>query len=239
MHGAICYDVQTLEMLCEWVDLSPEGDGSQRRYFNSAVDIHTFLNHRPPQVQVVVDASLTPTAHTILAKVYESLGHQSSVFSRPPNIEITNRRTLLTFIAEAETGLSAIAYLATWPFRDGEAIQTTLIQLITQGLEQPNRSWAQDESHRQLHTVIETLRQQDLGHLSQLFVNQPFFTAPLQLKLTNAAGHSLELYHNPRFGIRHLPPSDSIFPVQPAYLPSPQVEDYLAFLSPAGDERAL
>jgi uncharacterized protein YjbI with pentapeptide repeats len=235
MQGATCYDIQTLEMLCEWVDLSPLGDGSQRRYFNNAVDIHTFLNQRPPQVQLVVDVPLNPTAHVTLAKIYEQLGQQVSLFSRPPNIEVTNRRTILTFIAEGETGLSAIAYLATWPFRDGEPIQNTLITLITEGLERPDRSCAQDESHRHLHTVITTLRQQELKDLKPLLADQPFFEAPLQVKLINTAGHSLELFHNPRFGIRNLPPSDSIFPLQPAYLPAPQVEDYLAFLSPAGD----
>lgn len=234
LHGAVAYDIETTDLVCEWLDLSPQGDQSQPRYFNTGDDIHTFLNHRPPQVKVVTDMTLTAGAHAALAMIFEQLGKVSSVFSQPPNIELTHRRTTLTFMAEHEMNLPAIAYLATWPFQDGKTIQQTLISLMTQGLEQPEPSFAQTESHRELQTVVELLHKCDLATLRKTADAHPFFAAPLQVTLTNTHGRSLELYQNPRFGIRYLPPADGIFPIEAGFWPAPSLADYWAFLSATG-----
>jgi len=231
MHGAICYDVRTTETVCEWVDISPGGDHSQIRQFRHPSDIHTFLNHRPPQVRVMVDTALTPAAHAVLAKTYEHLSQLQPEFNRPPDIALTHRRTVLTFVAEDETELPAIAYLATWPFQDGEAIHKTLCNLIQQGLEVPDRSANQDAAHRRLYETIQLMAKQDLEPLRQILTHHPFFSTPMQAKLSNATGHTLELYHNPRFGIRTVSTTDGIFPMQPSYLPAPNVREYVAFLS--------
>ena len=231
MHGASCYDLQTTDLVCEWLDLGPRGDHSQLRYFKSAAEIRTFLNHRPPQVQLVVDIAMTHTAHRFLANTYEYIGQAVVAFDRPPEIETSHRRTILTFGARTETMLLAIAYLATWPFRDSEAITATLSDLLTQGLERPQRLPTHDQAHEHLYNVMQSLERQDLQSIRQDLSELPFFAAPLQAKLSNAGGQAIELYHNPRFGIRNLPPDDEMFPIKPGYVPTLQLDELLTFFS--------
>jgi uncharacterized protein YjbI with pentapeptide repeats len=232
-YSAVAYDIQTTDIICEWLDLSPQGDQSQKRYFNTGVDVHTFLNHRPPQVRVMIDAVMSLKAHAALAAIYAHLGELGAVLTGPPDIELTHRRTVLKFVAQDEVSLSAIAYLATWPFQDGKAIQRALLALVSQGQTHPPGSFVQTETYRELHTVVDALHKRDLASLRQLADEHPFFSTPLQVKLLNAYGRTLEIYYNPRFGIRNLPPTDGIFPVESGFSPSPSLEDYLAFLSPA------
>ncbi|MEL7314906.1 MAG: pentapeptide repeat-containing protein [Cyanobacteria bacterium J06559_3] len=231
MHGASCYNLQTKDTVCEWLDLSLGGDRSQLRHFKSAAALHTFLNHRPPQVKLVVDMALNHAAHRLLATAYEQIGQAVAVFSRPPAIEISHRRTILTFVAQAETMLLAIAYLATWPFQDGQAVGTTLSDLIAEGLEKPNRPTAQDDAHECLYAAMQSLENSEIPALRQQLDTCPFFATPLQAKLSNAGGQMLELYHNPRFGIRNLPAVDDMFPVKPDDAVVAELDELLAFFS--------
>ncbi|MEM9003521.1 MAG: pentapeptide repeat-containing protein [Cyanobacteria bacterium P01_F01_bin.86] len=234
MHGANCYDLQTKDTVCEWIDLSPGGDHSQLQQFESAAAIYTFLNHRPSQVQLIVDAALNHTAHRFLAKIYEYIGNQVVAFSRPPEIEIRHRRTILTYFAQMDTMLLAIAYLATWPFQDGQALGGTLSDLINQGLERPHRFPAQDEAHEYLYDAMQRLASSNIQALRQELDDHPFFVAPLQVQLANTSGQRLQLYHNPRFGIRNLSPDDGIFPIKPDDIAMPQLDELLAFFSVVG-----
>jgi uncharacterized protein YjbI with pentapeptide repeats len=229
MQGAIVYDIQTAEVVCEWIDLSPYGDQSQRRHFNTAQDVHTFLNQRPAQVMVTVDGVMTLAAHAALASAFAQLAEVSPVLSRPPNIELTNRHTQLACITDDEIGLAAIAYLVTLPFLDGPAIQETLNTLHQEGVSKSPRSFAVDEADRELHRVKSMLQQQDLSSLQALVADHDFFTRPLQIKLINARGSSLELYANPQFGIRRTSGSYGITPTDIGKLYQPSLENYLAF----------
>ncbi|MEM0978723.1 MAG: pentapeptide repeat-containing protein [Cyanobacteria bacterium P01_H01_bin.58] len=233
MFKAICYDVQTKDTVCEWVDLSPHGDQSQTRRFPNAGAVQAYLNRRPPQVQLIIDIGLTPAAHASLAHIYDQIGQAVPTFNRPPNVEITHRRTILTFMTQAEAELSAIACLAAWPFADGLTIRTILSDLIAQGLERPHRSIMQDASHERLYAAITALDSQNLQPLKQTLEGHSFFAAPIQVKLCNISGQILELYHNARFGVRNLPSAeDGIFTVQPSQAISPDIEQYLTFLCP-------
>lgn len=233
MFKAICYDVQTKDTVCEWIDLSLNGDQSQTRRFPNVETMQTYLNRRPPQVQLVIDMGLTPAAHALLATTYEQISQAVPAFNRPPNVEITHRRTILTFMTQAEAELSAIACLAAWPFADGNEIRTILADLIAQGLERPHRSIMQDASHERLYAAITALDSQNLRPLKQELERYSFFAAPIQIKLCNVSGQILELYHNARFGVRNLPAAeDGIFTVRPSQAISPDIERYLAFLSP-------
>ena len=229
MHGAIAYDVQTKDIICEWIDLSPLGDPSQRRYFNTGEDVHTFLNQRPAQVNLMVDGVMTLAAHAALANILAELAQISPVLSQPPNIDLTNRHTHFSFMAEDEVGLSAIAYLATWAFQDSVAVQTILSHLINTGLTQPQRSFALEEAHREVQRAIELLKRHNLTSMQAQSREHPFFTRPLQVKLVNARGRTLELYANSRFGIRNLPAADEGAPTDIAPESPPSLEDYLAF----------
>jgi uncharacterized protein YjbI with pentapeptide repeats len=232
MYAAIAYDVQTSEIICEWIDLSPQGDQSQRRYFNTGSDVHTFLNQRPPQVNIVVDTVMTLEAHAALATIYAQLGKMSAVFTRPPDVELTNRRTILKFVADSAIGLSAIAYLTTWPFQHGQTIRQVLATFMSQSQKSPERSFVYTESHRELQTVIEALQQRNLADLQKIIDDHTFFSAPIQVKLLNAHGRTLELFHHPRFGIRNLPATNGLLPAESGIPPVPDLDDYLAFLSP-------
>ncbi|MBF2035190.1 MAG: pentapeptide repeat-containing protein [Leptolyngbyaceae cyanobacterium T60_A2020_046] len=230
LHGAICYDVRTAETSCDWVDLSPSGDGSQSRIFSAAAEIEAFFNHRPPQVQVVADVALTPGANAALADAYAAIAEALSWFVRPPNVEITHRRTTLTFISQTETALMAIAYLATWPFKDGKAVRGILTDLLSHNSDSNHLH----SHHRETLTLLEeSLTLSDDALLKALrvqFDTQAFFAAPVQVKLINTTGQGLELYHNPRFGIRNIPPAEGIFPVQPRHDPPPKLAECLAFI---------
>ncbi|MDB9529008.1 pentapeptide repeat-containing protein [Oscillatoria sp. CS-180] len=234
MYGIIAYDVQTIDIVCDWIDLSPLADQTQHRYFNAGIDVHTFLNQRPPQVKIVVDTALTWEANTALAAFYERIAKGCAVFSCPPEIQLTNRRTELTFIAEDEMRLSAIAYLAVLPFQDGKAIHTTLLTLMSQGREQASQSFAWDEAHRELHRAIESLQRNGWDGEQLLLPDLPFFAASTYVKLGNASGRSLDLYRNPQFGTRNLQTTDGIFSLEASFVATPSWEDYWAFLSPIG-----
>ncbi|MEM9505497.1 MAG: pentapeptide repeat-containing protein, partial [Cyanobacteria bacterium P01_E01_bin.43] len=233
MHGAIAYDIQTTEIICEWVDLSPLGDQSQRRYFNTEADLHTFLNQRPPQVTVIVDQVMTLAAQAAIATIFERLGQVSDVLSRPPNVELTHRHTQFTFVVEDILTLTAIAYLVTWPFQDGQALQKTLQPLMEPDAAPTPQSVMQAEATREIQRVTTALQKPDLMSLRELIGSQPFFTTPLQVKLANAYGRTLTLYHNPQFGVRRLPvTNNSRLPVPIEFVQSPILADYLAFLTP-------
>ncbi len=234
MQGAIAYDIQTTEIICEWIDLSRLGDQSQRRYFNTGQDVHTFLNQRPAQVTVTIDGVMTLEAHAALATCFAQVATASPVLSRPPNIEVTNRHTQLSFMTEDEIGLSAITYLATLPFQDGPAVQAILDTLSHRGLAQSYRPFALDEADRELHRVKNMLQHQDLSSWQQLATTHPFFTCPLQVKLVNARGRPLELYANPQFGMRKLPGNHETTSTETdlGKLYQPSLESYVAFFRP-------
>lgn len=232
MQGTIAYDVLTTEIVCEWIDLSPLGDQSQRRYFNTGRDVHTFLNQRPAQVNVIVDGVMTLAAHASYAACLARVMDVSPVLSRPPNIELTNRHTQFSFITDDEIGLSAIAYLATLPFQDGPAVQKVLATLTEEGLSQSYRPFVLDEVDRELQRVTSMLQRQDLASIEQLTTAQPFFNRPVQVRLVNARGLPLELYANPEFGVRQASLSDRGLPANVGRAYQPSIESYLAFFRP-------
>lgn len=232
LSGATCYDLVTTETICEWVDLSPNGDQSQRQVFHHATDIQAFFNRRPPQVQVVIDVAMTQGAHASLTQTYHRLAEHLTWFVRPPDVEISHRRTVLTFKADRETTLMAIAFLATWPFKDCKAVRTALLGFVTAEKTAPAPAAVPTQTILScLEAAIATVDGLDLRQQRQELEQSSFFNAPIQVKLTNTAGQSLELYHNPRFGVRNFPPAQGMFPVQPRQDPFPHLEDYQSFVA--------
>jgi uncharacterized protein YjbI with pentapeptide repeats len=231
LYGALCYDITTTETSCDWVDLSRNGDRTKVQEFKDANAIHTFFNRRPPRVQVIVDVALTQGAHASLARTYHHLSEILTWFVRPPDIEISHRRTVLTFVAETEMALMAIAYLASWPFKDNKAVRTALFEFMEADL--PGPDGMQDLSRdivTQFKTTLAALNGSDIEEQRQL-EQSSFFTAPIQVRLSNTAGQGLELYHNPRFGVRNFPLAQGVFPVQPRQAPFPRLEDYRTFVA--------
>ena len=232
LYGALCYDLTTTETSCDWVDLSRNGDRTRIQEFKDANAIHTFFNRRPPRVQVIVDVALTQGAHASLAHTYHRLSEILTWFVRPPDIEISHRRTVLTFVAETETALMAIAYLASWPFKDNKAVRTSLFEFMEAEL--PIPEGMKDLSQgiaTQFKDTLAALNGSDIGERRQQLEQSSFFSAPIQVRLSNTAGQGLELYHNPHIGVRHYPKAHGVKPLQPRPDPFPRLEDYRAFVA--------
>ncbi|NJN21172.1 MAG: pentapeptide repeat-containing protein [Leptolyngbya sp. RL_3_1] len=240
LYGALCYDLTTKETSCDWVDLSRNGDRSKIHEFEDANAIHTFFNRRPPRVQIIVDVALTQGAHATLSRSYHRLSEILTWFVRPPDIEISHRRTVLTFTADTEMALMAIAYLASWPFKDNKAVRTALFEFA-----ESERVTAEDNAGlspglnqglsqgivTQFKAALTALKASDIEDYRQQLEQSSFFTAPIQVRLSNTAGQGLELYHNPRFGVRNFPLAQGVFPVQPRQDPFPNLEDYRTFVA--------
>ncbi|WP_008308335.1 pentapeptide repeat-containing protein [Leptolyngbya sp. PCC 6406] len=231
LAGAVCYDLVTAETTCDWVDLSVNGDGSKVQRFTDAGAIHAFFNRRPPQVQVVVDVALTQGAHASLAQAYHQLAAVLDWFVMPPDIEISHRRTVLTFKADTETTLMAIAFLSTWPFKDRKAVRTALLGFVTAEKTAAVPNLPNQAILECLEATVSEVDTLELCPLREDLDQSSFFAAPLQVKLTNTTGQALELYHNPRFGVRNFPLAQGLFPVQPRQDPFPHLEDYQSFVA--------
>ncbi|MGD1862407.1 MAG: pentapeptide repeat-containing protein [Leptolyngbyaceae cyanobacterium] len=231
MHSAIAYDVRTAEIVCKWLDLSPLGDQSQRRYFNMGEDIHSFLNQRPAQVNIMVDGVLTMATLADFSNLLVELAKVSPVLAYPPNITLTNRHTQLTFIADSDVNLLAIAGLATWAFQDSETIHQSLAALAQAALKLAPPSFALEETNRELQQVLHQLQKSELAALKPASDTQPFFTQPLQIKLVNARGQVLELYTSDRFGTRTSSLNEEKMPIKFSQVSQPSLANYLAFLS--------
>ena len=83
----------------------------------------------------------------------------------------------------------------------------------------------------QFKDTLAALNGSDIGERRQQLEQSSFFSAPIQVRLSNTAGQGLELYHNPRFGVRNFPLAQGVFPVQPRQDPFPRLEDYRAFVA--------
>lgn len=238
LHSTIRQDLKTTETLCQWVDLSPQGDRSEIRQMKDAEDIHHFFNRHPPKVQVLLDAPLTAAAHVVLATAYDYLGHTTALIQRSPNIHVAPRRTTLTFWVNGASELPVIAYLATWPFRDHPAVRNTL-EILSTALGRTSEGESFQKIHQPLNRTIQQLASPhqhprvEVQQLRARISDLPFFAAPLQVKLANEIGQTLELYQSSHFGIRYLLTEHNPAPTDSGPGNSPPPDAYRAFLSSA------
>lgn len=231
VYGATCYDAQTADTRCQWVDLSPQGDQSQRHALSDAIAVHAFFNRRPPQVRVLVDTTLTQAAHRLLATTYDQLGQRLASFTESPSLERVNRRTTLTFTAAANDRLLALTYLVIWPFQDGDALRSRLADWSPAALSPATEAGEQGAGPQFLRSAIAIATHSDLQDWRRSLDPCPFFMAPIQVKLVNNHGQTLELYQGPRFGTSDGSMDQELFPRQPEPQSSPPWEDYQAFLA--------
>lgn len=115
----------------------------------------------------------------------------------PPNIELSQRRTKLTFTMDSDQSLFAIAFAAILPFADAKVTQENLIHVV-QMIQSP-------EILNRLNQAIESVKE---IHNSPTFTRtvqrEKFFQAHTQTLLTNSGNRTLDVYHNPNFGKRLL-----------------------------------
>ncbi|MBO3457442.1 pentapeptide repeat-containing protein [Aetokthonos hydrillicola Thurmond2011] len=206
LYGTSRFGLKTEGTIYEWVDLSPMGDHSIIKYFNS-VEYQDFFNETPPTIQIIVDRPLDYEANFILASAYYQIAQQYQELKQPPTIDIGRRRTVFTFQVDSDESLFPTAYVAVVPFKDAAATQkniSTLVQMIISqdiaklGLKAPKSV-----------KLLTTLFEQAMDHASVVNYKKQkleiapkfnFFQVPTQTILTNSSAQNLIVYSHPNFG---------------------------------------
>jgi uncharacterized protein YjbI with pentapeptide repeats len=213
LHAVSRFGLKTEGILCEWVDLSPSGDRSLVCQLNEA-EAKQFFHQTLPTVRIIVDAPLDQNSNFILAAAYHKLAQKYPVMKRPPSLEISERRTILTLKIDSDEQLFSTGYVAIFPFFDAREIQenfkTLFREVLSQfeGNERENNlgKKAQGELEKAAN-AIEKLKQEDI--FPKTMKKDKFFQAPTQIFLTSSSDRQLHLHHHPGFGKRLVNVSNS------------------------------
>ena len=104
------------------MDLSSSGDRSVIQNFTPE-KAKEFFNLTPPSLQIIIDLPLNHQANFVLAGTYYKIAQEYPDLIQPPNIEISARRTILSFCIENELTLFSTAFMAILPFQDATITQ--------------------------------------------------------------------------------------------------------------------
>ncbi len=221
LYGVSRFGLKTDNMICDWVDLSELGDRTLVRRFNVA-ECREFFNETPPTIYLMVDASLDAYANYILASIYHQISQHYPVMAKPPVIEITQRRTTLTFRLTADHQLFPTACLAILPFQDAKLPQAYLQEELNKiGEDGPISLTAQQVQEWQVGMTSFQLANK-LGADTKLpdYVQKlPFFQAPIELILTNSRDKVIQLYQHPNFGKRLVNAAGQVTVPKPITIP--------------------
>lgn len=207
LHGVLRFGVKTDGLLCEWVDLSPNGDQSNICRLTSE-KIKDFFQEAPPTIRMKVDAPLDIAAHQGLAMAYYQLSQRFAIALAPPNIRIGRRRTTFTFELSHDEHLFLASYLVSLPFQNSVHLRSNLIALLE--MLQPAELSKQSTSLMAEGWLTQTLAQvamntseiKELAAFQNLLEKMKFFHAPIQITLTTSKNQPLTLYSHPEFGKR-------------------------------------
>lgn len=200
------FGLQTDDLICEWVDLSPGGDRTQVRQFQGN-QAQQFFRSAQPRVQLSIDATLSHYEHFVLASFYHQVARKFPLLAQPPSLALGQHRTQLNFVLGCESELMAIAYLVVHPFQEVQAVQHNLLKLLEtlQSLG-PQLATAEQQAVNQTRDLLRPL----VGQLNPVKMpsgkaapgEQGFFEAPLQVTIQNSAGEMLTIHQHPQFGKR-------------------------------------
>jgi uncharacterized protein YjbI with pentapeptide repeats len=206
LYAVSRFGLKTDGIICEWIDLSPDGDKS-KIFHLSTENSKKFFSNTLPTVRIVVDAPLDLKANLALASTYHQIAQLYPGIERAPSLEVGVRRTVLTFHIESNAELFTVAYLAIFPFSDAAATHRNIIALVnllrSQQLE--TLGIEQREEIEQCLTALEQAIAQ-IEAVNPLTVNSnplesvDFFQAPTNTVITNSSDRSLSLYYHPAFG---------------------------------------
>lgn len=208
LYSTSRFGLKTEGLICQWIDLSPTGDRSIIQKFDTE-DPQDFFNETPPTIQIIIDTALEAEANFALAGAYFHIAQEYPLFKQPPSMEISCRRTVLTFRVDSDLSLFPMACMAILPFKDGVNTQKNIDSLLAM-IEKENISpLGGKTSHRvkQLTTAIaQAISQaQTIKKIKKnlhLAAKIKFFQAPTQIILTNSSAQTLIVYDNPNFGKR-------------------------------------
>lgn len=198
------FGLQTKELVCEWVDLSPGGDRAQVHRFNTPQQAQQFFRPARPRVQLTIDAGLEHYDHFVLASFYHQVARKFPLFKHPPSIEIDQRRTTFSFVLEKETDLLALAYLVVHPFKEVKSAHYNIQKLLEtlQALETKLTVAEQKAVERTSHQLKPLIDQLKPVKMPSNHPSQSFFDSPMQVMLQNSSGEMVTLHQHPQFGKR-------------------------------------
>ena len=192
------------DITCQWVDISPVGDGTQIQKFKSSSEARKFLNHTPGLVRIVVDAILDHSSNSALATAYSEIAQHYPALSSPPNIEVGYRRTTLTFRFDSDEHLLPAAFLVILPFKDAVPTQKNIMavskNIESQDLEKKRRV----QLAKALNTAMDNLNELKKNLQSALndYRQTKFFHSPTQTILISSGQEILTVQSHPNFGQR-------------------------------------
>lgn len=227
------YGIKTEGLICDWVDLSPNGD--QSKIYRLGEDPNKpFFRETAPSVRITVDAMLNHDAHHALALSYRQIAQHYQIPFPPPNIQVGRRRTSLSFDLESDYELFLLSYIAVLPFKDAPNIQKVAIALIkltqspevTSNLENSNQIQPLNASVNQVlaRSAELTLSENSLNTLGKI----QFFQAPTKTTLVNSSNRTLTIYSHPLFGKRV---ADQVDPINAPIFSQPEHSPELPSLS--------
>jgi uncharacterized protein YjbI with pentapeptide repeats len=207
LYAVSRFGLKTEGMTCEWVDLSPEGDKSEIFRLSSEEDSKKFFNGTLPTVRIIVDAPLDLDGNLALASAYHQLAALYPAISKAPSLDVSSRRTVITFYMGSNAELFTIAYWAILPFNDATATQHNIIALLNALRSQDLKTLEIEESER-IRQLIRALSQsikqiKSIDSLKKTVDSTEqvnFFNARTQTILTNSSDQALNVYYHPGFG---------------------------------------
>ncbi|MBP0001791.1 MAG: pentapeptide repeat-containing protein [Cyanobacteria bacterium SID2] len=229
LHGVSRFGLKSEGTVCQWVDLSANGDGTHIQRFRTE-QVAEFFNESLPTVRILVDAVLDPVAHVTLARVYAHISQHYSGLKRAPNLEVSDRRTVITFLLDNDIQLFPCAYITVLPFQDADAAQTNIKNLVRllQTKERENLNAGQLRYIERLRgafnqTIERTSSiQKNAGDWLDRETAPAFFQAPTHVILSNSKSQTLEVRHHPRFGKQRLQDAERLGSID---APFPEVCD--------------
>ncbi|MGA9380579.1 MAG: pentapeptide repeat-containing protein [Phormidium sp.] len=206
LHSVSRFGLKTEGIICEWLDLSPDGDRTQI-FRLKPEEVRKFFHQTLPTIQIIIDAPLDHESHIVLATVYYKIAQKYPPLSQPPTIKVGRRRTLLTFAMEQDNELFCAAFAAILPFTDSEETQRNIVRFLQ--ILQVNNSHAGQPKEQIKIQNISNLLTERLGQTFQMKLMKPtlnipkrlrFFQAHTQTVLCNSSDQHLSVYNHPNFG---------------------------------------
>jgi uncharacterized protein YjbI with pentapeptide repeats len=224
LHGVCRFGIKTDGLICDWVDLSPNGDQSNVRRFGSG--FKDFFQESPPTVRLVVDTALDHDAHSNVALTYRQICQYYGLSLPLPNLHIGRRRTTLTFEAMNDAQLFLVAFVSVLPFKDAIASHQalrSLLALLTPEQIDHNFGATFPEVNVMLQEILIQINRIKLSEATLRSLNKlKFLQAPTRTTLVNSKGQTLLLYSHPFFGKQAIAPlpDDANAPRLPVKIPT-------------------
>lgn len=224
LYNVSRFDLKAEEITCDWVDLSPNGDGTKVSHLGGKQAMR-FFNATAPTVEIEIDTPLDANAHCALANAYRYVMRHFSILTDCPSIQVNTRRTLLSFRIEQDENLFIAAYVGILPFKDAASVQRSVDELLRMLTPDNCCQLNVQLSHQIVNLGVKITQQiRQFGNFAlpplleaELEVEKGFFSSPTRVILKNAEAQSLTLYRHSLFGRRYMnvPELAEIFKMNP------------------------